>query len=522
MSTLSNPILPGCFPDPSICRVGDEYFLVNSSFAYFPGLPIHRSTDLIRWELIGHVLDRETQLPLSGYAVSDGVWAPTIRHRDGVWYVVFTIANRRRGEATYVVTATDPAGPWSDPVRLEAVGIDPSLFFDEAADEAWLIAARDSTTPGEGPGEIYARRFDPESLELTGPEHVLWHGAMRGVWIEAPHLYRHGGRFHLIVAEGGTERFHAVTAAQSDAVTGPYATDRRSPLLTHRHISRTHPIQNVGHADLVQAPDGRWWSVLLGTRPVLGGTTLGRETFLVPVEWEDGFVFAPDLGLVADTLQLGGSGQPEPSGSARAGDWVGLRGPVERASSRRGSAVDLAVTPETLAGRGTPAFLARRQSDIDFELSTTVELVGCGGLERAGLAVFLDERHHIALTLGSDHGAPVQISGVVGGQTILVEGERPSGRCELRVCGDAAGFRFFVRSPGGWVLMHETPRLALAADRADAFVGVLIGLYATSDRQPTSAHALFRGVDVRWGSDSRSPRDDHGTRASTEEQSVLL
>ncbi|MFD0476003.1 family 43 glycosylhydrolase [Nonomuraea thailandensis] len=183
------------------------------------------------------------------------MWAPTIRHHDGTFYVVSTLAVDRRGSLTFVVTATDPAGPWSDPVPLEAEGIDPSLFFDDDG-RCWFTACRDAEGDG-GPGELWMRELDLDRLRLAGPTHVLWHGAVRGAWVEAPHLYKHDGVYHLIAAEGGTERNHSVTAARSGAVTGPYVTDPRSPLLTHRHRGPDEPVHNVGHVDLVDTPTAR-------------------------------------------------------------------------------------------------------------------------------------------------------------------------------------------------------------------------------------------------------------------------
>lgn len=263
------PVLAGFHPDPSMCCVDGVYYLLTSSFGYHPGLPVHRSTDLLTWELIGHVLVGESWLDLRGLGASWGVWAPTIRHHAGTFFVVVTVAGPTPVAGNYLTTASDPAGPWSPPRRLAAEGIDPDLFVDRDG-RAWVCGARDAAEPdrpGLGPGEIWLRELDLDTLELVGPTHVLWHGAMTSTWVEGPHLYERDGRYLLVGAEGGTERNHAVTCAVADAVTGPFRTDPRSPLLTHRHLGESHPVQNVGHADLVTTPDGGLVAVVLGVRP---------------------------------------------------------------------------------------------------------------------------------------------------------------------------------------------------------------------------------------------------------------
>ncbi|MDM8086306.1 glycoside hydrolase family 43 protein [Cellulomonas cellasea] len=501
MRAIDNPVLAGCHPDPSVCRVGDTYYLVTSSFGYFPGIPVHRSQDLVEWELIGHVLDRPEQVDLHGLDMSDGVWASTIRHHDGVFYVVSGIARERTGASIFVVTATDPAGPWSDPAELDAEGIDPSLFFDDDG-RCWLTAARDAVAPSAtGPGELWMRELDLATLRLVGETHVLWHGALSGQWVEGPHLYLHAGRYVLLAAEGGTERHHAVTAATATAVTGPYSTDPRSPLLTHRHVGRGHPVQNVGHADLVDTPSGQWWAVVLGVRPVAGTHVLGRETFLVPVEWSpDGPVFAPGVGAVL--VRDEGDAAPghvealDPGASLALQGWSSLRGPVaDRMAPQDGA---LVLTPSTarLEGCGAPTFVARRQQHLRFHATCRLRVDGLTGDEQAGLVVFMHQDRFVTLALGLDDTGALEVRVVArttAGSEVLARAPAPGGPVTLRVTGDDTNYTFTLDGPGQArpLTLAEVDRSFLSTEEAGGFLGVHLGVFADGALGPTSARATI-------------------------------
>lgn len=321
MTLITNPILPGCYPDPSICRVGDDFYLITSTFEYLPGLPIFHSRDLTQWRQIGHVIDREGMLNYFGIKSSGGLFAPTIRYDPftKLYYVVCTLVAEnaeqrdfRAPKGNFVVTAKNPAGPWSDPIWLQKEGIDPSLFFDVDG-RIWLHGTR-LADPGEWDDqtEVWLQELDRDTLLPIGQEYVLWTGALKGaVWAEGPHIYRIGSYYYLLTAEAGTEFHHAISIARSKNIIGPYEGNRGNPVLTHRNLGRTYPVMGVGHADLVQGLDGAWWAVLLAMR-LYGGYhyNLGRETFLVPVTWEDDWpVFVPGVGgcrswLTSQTLTL--------------------------------------------------------------------------------------------------------------------------------------------------------------------------------------------------------------------------
>ena len=265
MTHVQNPVMPGCHPDPSVCRVGDDFYLVTSTFEYLPGLPVLRSRDLATWEHVGDVVDRSGQLDYDGIRSSGGLFAPTLRHHDGTFWLVCTLVDPdddSRG-GNFVMTATDPAGPWSDPVWLRdedgerVAGIDPSIFFDDDG-RVWLHGTRLAPEPEWfHQTEVWVRELDPATCTLVGPEHVVWTGAVRGaVWAEGPHLYKVDGTYYLLASEGGTDFHHAVSVARASSVTGPYEGNKANPVLTHRHLGRGVDVVGVGHADLVEAPDG--------------------------------------------------------------------------------------------------------------------------------------------------------------------------------------------------------------------------------------------------------------------------
>lgn len=296
-ATIRNPILPGFYPDPSICRVEDDFYMVTSSFAFFPGVPVFHSRDLKHWQQIGHVLDGPEQLPLDCRSISGGIYAPTIRYHQGLFYMITTNVS---GVGDFVCTATDPAGPWSEihPIA-HAPGIDPSLFWD---DNGTCIMCGTGDWQ-DGYPHIWGAVLDTTTWTL-GEKHELWRGALHDCWApEAPHIYKKDGWYYLLIAEGGTEHFHAVTIARSRTVLGQYKGYAGNPILTHRHLGWNYPICNTGHADLVMLQDGSWYMVLLASR-IYGGyhKNLGRETFLTPVDWSGEWpVVNPGRGCIENS-----------------------------------------------------------------------------------------------------------------------------------------------------------------------------------------------------------------------------
>ena len=273
---IHNPVIPGYHPDPSICRVGEDYYIVNSSFQYFPGVPIYHSKDLVNWELIGNVLDRESQVALETANSGGGIYATTIRYHEGLYYMVTT--NVTKG-GNFFVTAKDPAGPWSEPIFLKQGGIDPSFLFEDG--KCYMVS---------NPQGIRLCEIDPVTGEQLTESKFLWNGT-GGRYPEGPHIYKKDGWYYLLISEGGTEMGHNLTVARSRNIWGPYESNPNNPILSHfRNAAQGNQIQATGHGDFVEAPDGSWWVVFLAFRRYGGDFHhLGRETFLAPVTWENGW-----------------------------------------------------------------------------------------------------------------------------------------------------------------------------------------------------------------------------------------
>ncbi|SCE00128.1 Beta-xylosidase [Streptomyces sp. BpilaLS-43] len=491
---FDNPVIPGFSPDPSICRAGDDFYLATSSFEYVPGVPVWHSRDLVHWRLIGHALDRASQLDLpESTGASGGVYAPTLRYHDGRFWMITTVVG---GAGTVLVTARDPAGPWSDPVPVDIPGIDPDLAWDEDG-TCWCVYSD---------GGIHGARIDPGTGARLGEPVAMWSGS--GLqYPEGPHLYRIDGWWYLLLSEGGTERGHAMSLARSRTLPGPFTPHPANPVLSHR--STGHPVQNTGHGDLVQARDGTWWMVLLGTRP-RGDTPkfhgLGRETFLVPVRWEDGWPLPGPVELRAHAPALPPHPwPPEPDrddfdSPVPAPCWVTARR-LDPAAVRLGERPGHLVLHARAAGLDTPGavFVGRRQRDPDCTARTRVTVDADG---RGGLAVRLDEAHHYEVETG---GGTVRAVARIGPLSHSVAEHRvPPGPMTLRiditttvdlpptVTGRDApvppGLRVggpdtlrlgYETADGGFTVLADLDGRYLTTEVAGGFTGRVIGMYAT-------------------------------------------
>ncbi len=381
---LPNPLISGFNPDPSVVRVGEDYYLCTSTFEYLPGIPIYHSTDLIDWELIGHVLTRTEQFDAATAPTNGGIWAPTIRWRDGVFHVI--VATMESG--TRVYSATDPAGPWSDGTHFPGIeGIDPDLAWD--CDGTCYITYSGLILNGPNAGAhlgIQQAKVDFDTGALLEEPRSIWSGTGL-MFPEAPHLYRIAGLWYLMLAEGGTERGHAVSIARSESPEGPFESCPANPILSARSTAR--PIQNTGHGDLVVAPDGSWSMVLLGMRTrgmTRSFSALGRETFGTHVEWADRWPVVEPV-----ELSEGRDGAPfsDDFTSATFGlDWVGVRRRPDEVASITDGSVCLTGEGRSMS-HPQPTFVGRRQRRHAARITATVSGEGTGGL-----AIRYDEEHH--------------------------------------------------------------------------------------------------------------------------------
>lgn len=431
---LTNPILPGSYPDPSICRVGDDFYMVNSSFEYFPGLPIHHSRDLVNWTLIGHALNRADQC-LGATCLTDvqsdgGIHAPTIRYKDGIFYIITTNVymppNAPDGFnpcANFIVTATDPAGPWSEPkVIAGAPGIDPDIFFDDDG-RVWYVGTHSPSDPAyPSEGEIWLQELDLSTTSLVGERHYLWRGT-GGDWVEGPHLYKHKNRYYLMTAEGGTGFYHAVTVACSETITGPYRSNPRNPVLTSRHLSNDYWVNSTGHGDLVELVDGRWYMVCLGIRNnIAQRSNMGRETHLLPVIWEAENpsmpevvwpVCAPETGKVEQSLPVPFPHAPYQSSAdfydnfaapTLKKEWIHRRVPDIACFQLLQEKQCLRLWPKAtpIENRSQSSLIGFRQTQSFFTYQVEVELSEKMADAECGIGIIQKDDHHLLLAIIRD------------------------------------------------------------------------------------------------------------------------
>jgi xylan 1,4-beta-xylosidase len=483
-----NPILPGFYPDPSICRVGSDYYLVTSTFEYFPGVPVFHSRDLVHWRQIGHALTRPSQLPLTGAGSSKGIFAPTIRHHDGTFYMVTTNVS---GGGSFYVTTRDPAGEWSEPHWLAEpdFGMDPSLLFAESGQVYYTRHG------GLEHGGAYQAELDLQSGKLREPVRQIWAGT-GGVWPEGPHLYEIDGRYYLLLSEGGTSTGHRLTIARSSDPFGPFEPYPHNPILTHSDRPE-QLIQATGHGDLVQAPDGRWWIVFLGIRRWDGQHHhLGRETFLAPVTWNaEGWPVINGGSPIA--LEMNAEGLPpaatwpEPNprddfdGPRLGLDWNFLRNPVDGSWSleRRPGFLSLQGTSASLDEIGSPAFVGRRQRHASSRAETRLEFTPSGAGERAGLTLRANETHHYDLFISAAaSGRQVQLETRTAGKTAQVASVPiPPGAVTLAVQAYPDHYAFAVTDAAGAVHnLGTAPTAPLSSEVAGGFTGVYFGMFATT------------------------------------------
>ena len=504
-----NPILHGFYPDPSVTRAGRDFYLVNSTFAWFPGLPVWKSRDLVHWTQIGNAIDRPGQLDFKRLGLSRGVFAPSISWHAGTFYIVNTCVDCG---GNFLVTATDPAGPWSDPAWLPQLegGIDPALFFDEDG-SAWIV--NNGPPPGkplyEGHRAIWVQRFDPRTLKTFGPRTMLVNGgvdiAKKPAWIEGPHILKKNGWYYLTCAEGGTAEGHSQVVLRSRQPEGPYVAFGGNPILTQRDLprDRTMPVTSAGHAQLVDTPDGRWWATFLATRPYTGDFyNTGRETFLLPVEWRDGWPRITGPGqaipyarraphLPADRAPVPTAGalrvRDDFSGRKLPLSWMQMRNPRERWWRLAGGTLRIDPRPVRLGDNANPSLLARRQQHMNATATTELRSCPAAQSEEAGIAALQNDDFWYLLALQRNGGSTrLVLKRRAGGAdpaagTVVAEVPwRCGGPLRLRIAANGGAYGFsYAQAGGAWRQLGPSQDGTILSTRsAGGFVGAMMGLYA--------------------------------------------
>lgn len=510
-----NPVLQGFYPDPSVTRVGGDFYLVTSTFGYFPGIPVFRSRDLVNWTQIGNAIDRPGMLDFKRLGLSRGVFAPSIQAKDGIFYLLNTCVDCG---GNFVLTARNPAGPWSDPVWLPDLegGIDPSLFFDDDG-RSWIVnnGPPEGAPHYEGHRAIWIQQFDRRTLKSFGPRKVLVNGGVdfskKPIWIEGPHIFRKDGWYYLSCAEGGTAEGHSQVILRSKKVDGPYLPNPANPILTQRDLphDRANPITSAGHAQLVTTPDGKWWATFLAVRPYEGDFyNTGRETFLLPVEWKHGWPSILSFGRAIPYVHARpalprGPAPPVPTsgaftirdafdGPALPLHWMMLRNPRTAWYALDHGSLALTARPVGLGDNGNPSFLARRQQHQDAVAETLLRFTPEREGDRAGIVALQNDDYwaffgivmrggRTMLALDSRAGPQDPTPGKP--QFAVPLAGKPGAPLRLRITAQGARYTFAYAGPAGpWTTLGSIDGTTLSTRTAGGFVGAVFGVFAATDQ----------------------------------------
>ena len=537
--TFLNPIINGGYPDPSIVRVDDDFYIVNSSFEYFPALPIHHSKDLVNWELIGYGIDRSSQgtgkVNLYDVQQQGGIHAPSIRYHNGLFYIVTTNVYSPEDKSkptemvNFILTAKNPAGPWSEPYIIDgAPGIDPDIFFDDNG-KVWFVGTHDTGNPNKnGIGEIWIQELDLDNWKLKGQRHSIWRGACGGCCVEGPHIYKQYGRYYLMVAEGGTSYNHAVMIASSENIEGPYDSNPKNPILTSRHLSNNNWVHSTGHADLVQLKDMRWYMVSLGIRNEMDSTSnMGRETHLMPVVWEEAWdnwvevekgrwepviikwpVVAPNTGKVERNTSIPFLEKKQNINYSFYDDftspkldlqWNFRRVPRENTYelNSKNKSLKLNLSPESFELRGQYNLMGFRQKETEFEYSSSMNFKPKKNFSEAGLSIFSQDDNYINFTVKKHNNKTLlNLSVKPRDQKLDIIKSIPLKYNEniiLKILSKDNKYIYYYSLDDGnsFVVFTETDANLVLCK---GYIGTNLGLYASSNGYKTKEYAEFEWV----------------------------
>lgn len=513
------PVLQGCYPDPSITRKGNDYYLVSSSFAMVPGVPIFHSNDLVNWKQLGHVLERPSQLKVQNSGISAGIYAPDIKYNknNDTFYMITT--QFAGGMGNMVVKTKDPAKGWGDAIKLAFDGIDPSLFFDD--DGKAYVFHNDAPPRGKelynGHRVIKVWEYDVQNDKIIpGTDKIVVDGGtditQKPIWIEAPHLYKKNGLYYLMCAEGGTGDWHSEVIFVSDNPKGPFIPANSNPILTQRYfpVNRANKVDWAGHADLVEGPDGKYYGVFLAVRPnEKSRVNTGRETFILPVDWsgkfpvfESGLVpLKPKLKTPEGVKNQTGQNGFFPNGNFTFTDnfraknldyrWIGIRGPREDFVTTTKNGLAILPFNQNIKASVPTSTLFHRQQHNTFNAGTTLKYTPQSEKDLAGIVCYQSEKFNYVFGLtkkGKDHY--IVLARTEKGNTTNIASEKidvgKPVQLQVEADGDNYKFNYSVDKQNFKNLGGTVSGDILSTNIAGGFTGSLIGLYATSanDIQP--------------------------------------
>ncbi|UCA60068.1 glycoside hydrolase family 43 protein [Chryseobacterium rhizoplanae] len=508
-----SPILQGCYPDPSITKKGEDYYLVNSSFSMFPGVPIFTSKDLVNWKQVGHVLDRPSQLKVEKSGVSHGIYAPDIKynkHNDTFYMITTQFAG---GIGNMVVKTKDPAKGWSEVQKLNFEGIDPSIFFDDDG-KAYIVhndAPPQGTEQYNGHRVIKIWDYDLEKDQVVaGSDKIIVNGGVdlsqKPIWIEGPHIYKRNGKYYLMCAEGGTGGNHSEVIFMADSPKGPFVPAKNNPILTQRYFprDRKEKVDWAGHADLVEGPNGQWYGVFLAIRPnVSNRVNKGRETFILPVDcsgtypvFQNGLVpMKPKLKMPQGAQNQTGKNGFFPNGNFTYNDkltdknldfrWIAMRGPRENFITATKSGVKVNPMETNIKALAPISSLFHRLQHESFETSVTLDYKPKSEKELAGITLYQSETFNYVFGITKkDKDFYIVLERTEKGQSKLIASEKISlsKPVKLQVVADKDEYSFNYSLDGRNYKNLGGPVSGdiLSTDVAGGFTGSLIGLYSTS------------------------------------------
>lgn len=529
---LQNPIIPGYYPDPSIIRVGDDFYLACSSFEMSPGLPIFHSKDLAHWEQICNAIGPENGFHMEKNCGVGGLMAPTIRYNNGTYYIINT---NFADKGNYIITATNPAGPWSQPHWLTDVpGIDASIFFDDDG-KCYVMGTGDCWDNGAGQMErgIWVAEFDIDNFKLKSEPFTIFNSGIRKAPSpEAPHIYHIGEYYYLMIAEGGTEHYHSVVVARSKELFSFFEGCPHNPVLTHRHMGFTCPITNVGHADFVELKDGSWYAVFLASRLIdKECKNLGRETFICPVVWERGWpLFSPETGKVewsydgpeslSEVVYEATASRVDFDNEKLPLNMVFWGIPKDEVWSISDSKLNLKCITQKLEDDIRPmsfevelsddnyvAFLGERQCAIDCTASCRMEFLPEGN-ESAGLAVVQAMNHQLhveralvdgkqvirAVQVTADYDLPPYIPGFCSTTNTRILADAIYDKKEIIIKLSIQGEDFIIsygEDENKLVELCHFDGKLINPEKVGCMTGTLIGMYATGNGEDVDNQARF-------------------------------